>query len=151
MANIIYIYIYILSLLPAGMVRTVLLLWSLSEIGQSGLSSCCRPLFVYWAYCASSRVFSTPQWSQLALKSEHLVAFRDTLFPPACADHQHTTKHLHSGTLVLNYVMFIFRSVLPRPPLRNINITQFKIKVPEWRCFIVCQWLTPYIVQLCIP
>ena len=33
---------------PGGMVRTVLLLWSLLEIWQSGLSSCCRPVFVYW-------------------------------------------------------------------------------------------------------
>ncbi len=27
---------------------------------------------------------------------------------------------------------------LPRPPLLNINMTQFKTKVPEWRCFVVC-------------
>ncbi len=28
---------------------------------------------------------------------------------------------------------------MPRPPLRNINMTQFKTKVPEWRCFVVCE------------
>ena len=30
---------------PVGMVRTILLLWSLSEIGRSGLSSCCGCCF----------------------------------------------------------------------------------------------------------
>ncbi len=29
--------------------------------------------------------------------------------------------------------------LLPRPPLRNINMTQFKTKVLEWRCFVVCK------------
>ena len=33
---------------PAGIFRTVFLLWSYWEIWRSGLSSCCRPVFVYW-------------------------------------------------------------------------------------------------------
>ncbi len=35
---------------PVDMVRTVVLLWSLWEIWWSGLSSCCRPVFVYWEF-----------------------------------------------------------------------------------------------------
>ncbi len=30
---------------------------------------------------------------------------------------------------------------MQRPPLRNINMTRFKTKVPEWRCFVVCIYL----------
>ena len=30
------------------------------------------------------------------------------------------------------------KTLLPRPPLRNINVTQFKTKVSEWSCFAVC-------------
>ena len=32
----------------------------------------------------------------------------------------------------------VARDLLQRPPLWNINMTQFKTKVPEWRCFVVC-------------
>ena len=51
----------------------------------------------------------------------------------------HTTKHLHSGTFVLNCVMFMFwkKTLLPWPPLRNITMKQFKTKVPVWRAFVV--------------
>ncbi len=37
---------------------------------------------------------------------------------------------------------------LPRPPLRNINMTQFKTKVPEWRCFVV--WSSVFMLVKCL-
>ena len=87
------------------------------------------------------------------------------LYVASSVSPRHTTKHLHSGIFVLNCGMFIFRSgglgnsvlrkntLLPRPPLRNINMTQFKTKIPEWRCFVVwcgnkappnTSWLSPW-------
>ncbi len=30
------------------------------------------------------------------------------------------------------------KTLLLRPPLRNINMTQFNTKIPEWKCFVVC-------------
>ncbi len=41
--------------------------------------------------------------------------------------------------------LYLFRKKkqqLPRPPLRNINMTWFKTNVPEWRCFVVWTWYT---------
>ncbi len=65
------------------MVRTVLLLWSLWEIWRSGLSSCCRPVFVYWVN-TNRHVRNNSAWSNVSQRSAWfcLTGFSLTMTKP---------------------------------------------------------------------
>ncbi len=53
----------------------------------------------------------------------------------------------------LNYSYHVTKEkkLLLRPPLQNINITQFKTKVPEWRYFVVCNGNIVYTLYCDVP